>query len=86
MSIGRLNPPTVSVLYVAGTRGSKEPDVWRLAYEVLEAAAFNWGKDGSLLAEKTKGEVLPSPLIGDAFEPVCPLGEQGIGLRQLTLS
>ena len=29
---------SVGVLNVAGTRGSKEPDVWRFAYEVLEVA------------------------------------------------
>jgi hypothetical protein len=30
----------VQVLNVAGTRGSKEPDVWKFAYETLEAAFF----------------------------------------------
>ena len=30
----------VQVLNVAGTRGSKEPDVWQFAYETLEAAFF----------------------------------------------
>jgi len=30
----------VHVLNVAGTRGSKEPDVWQFAYETLEAAFF----------------------------------------------
>lgn len=30
----------VRILNVAGTRGSKEPDVWRFAYENLEAAFF----------------------------------------------
>lgn len=34
---------SVRVLNVAGTRGSKEPDVWRFAYETLEAAFF-WDK------------------------------------------
>ena len=34
---------SVQVLNVAGTRGSKEPDVWRFAYETLEAAFF-WDK------------------------------------------
>jgi hypothetical protein len=33
----------LQVLNVAGTRGSKEPDVWRFAYETLEAAFF-YGK------------------------------------------
>ena len=33
----------VRVLNVAGTRASKEPDVWRFAYETLEAAFF-WDK------------------------------------------
>ena len=31
---------SVAVLNVAGTRGSKEPDVWKFAYEALEAAFF----------------------------------------------
>ena len=30
----------VQVLNVAGTRGSKEPDVWKFAYETLENAFF----------------------------------------------
>ncbi len=30
----------VRILNVAGTRGSEEPDVWRFAYETLEAAFF----------------------------------------------
>lgn len=30
----------VQILNVAGTRGSKEPDVWQFAYETLEAAFF----------------------------------------------
>jgi hypothetical protein len=30
----------VQVLNVAGTRGSKEPDVWQFAYETLETAFF----------------------------------------------
>jgi hypothetical protein len=30
----------VQVLNIAGTRGSKEPDVWRFAYETLEKALF----------------------------------------------
>jgi len=30
----------ILVLNVAGTRGSKEPDVWQFAYETLEAAFF----------------------------------------------
>jgi hypothetical protein len=34
---------SVQVLNVAGTRGSKEPDVWKFAYETLEAAFF-WEK------------------------------------------
>jgi len=34
---------SVQVLNVAGTRGSKEPDVWKFAYETLEAAFF-WDK------------------------------------------
>ena len=34
---------SVQVLNVAGTRGSKEPDVWRFAYDTLEAAFF-WDK------------------------------------------
>jgi hypothetical protein len=33
----------ICVLNVAGTRGSKEPDVWKFAYETLEAAFF-WDK------------------------------------------
>ena len=33
----------VRVLNVAGTRASKEPEVWRFAYETLEAAFF-WDK------------------------------------------
>jgi len=33
----------VRILNVAGTRASKEPDVWRFAYETLEAAFF-WDK------------------------------------------
>ena len=33
----------VRVLNVAGTRASKEPEVWKFAYETLEAAFF-WGK------------------------------------------
>jgi hypothetical protein len=33
---------SVGVLNVAGTRGSKEPDVWRFAYEVLEVAFCGW--------------------------------------------
>jgi len=31
----------VEILNVAGTRGSKEPDVWKFAYETLEAAFFS---------------------------------------------
>ena len=31
---------SVRVLNVAGTRGSKEPEVWQFAYETLEAAFF----------------------------------------------
>ena len=34
---------SVQVLNVAGTRASKEPEVWKFAYETLEAAFF-WGK------------------------------------------
>jgi len=34
---------SVQVLNVAGSRGSKEPDVWRFAYDTLEAAFF-WEK------------------------------------------
>ena len=33
----------VAVLNVAGTRASKEPEVWKFAYETLEAAFF-WDK------------------------------------------
>ena len=33
----------VKILNVAGTRASKEPDVWRFAYETLDAAFF-YGK------------------------------------------
>jgi len=32
----------VEILNVAGTRGSKEPDVWKFAYETLEAAFFSY--------------------------------------------
>ena len=32
----------VENLHVAGTRGSKEPDVWKFAYETLEAAFFSY--------------------------------------------
>ena len=31
----------VENLKVAGTRGSKEPDVWKFAYETLETAFFS---------------------------------------------
>jgi hypothetical protein len=31
----------VEILNVAGTRGSKEPDVWKFAYETLETAFFS---------------------------------------------
>jgi hypothetical protein len=31
---------SVRELNIAGTRGSKEPDVWKFAYETLEAAFF----------------------------------------------
>lgn len=33
----------IRILNVAGTRASKEPDVWRFAYETLEGAFF-WNK------------------------------------------
>ena len=33
----------VRILNVAGTRGSKEPDVWKFAYDTLEASFF-WEK------------------------------------------
>ena len=31
----------MEILNVAGTRGSKEPDVWKFAYETLETAFFS---------------------------------------------
>jgi hypothetical protein len=33
---------SVGVLNVAGTRGSKEPDVWQFTYEALEVAFCRW--------------------------------------------
>ena len=45
----------VHVLNVAGTRGSKEPDVWKFAYETLEAAFFWSQANPGILGGPGKG-------------------------------
>jgi hypothetical protein len=45
----------IRILNVAGTRGSKEPEVWRFAFETLEAAFFRHLTQPNLLGGPGEG-------------------------------